>query len=713
MAKVTSAWGIDIGQCALKAIRCHVDPKDRTKIVADAFDYIEYPKILSQPEADPVELVREALDQFLSRNDLSGKKVSVSVSGQSGLARFIKLPPVETKKIPDIVRYEANQQIPFELDEVIWDYQRMFGGGEEEGFAMETEVGLFAMKRDQVYQEIEPYLDASIDVDIVQLTPLSIYNFVVFDQLHDLPPEDEFDPDDPPESIVVLSIGTESTDLVITNGFRVWQRSVPLGGSHFTKALVKELQLTYAKAEHLKRNATQAEDPKALYQAMRPIFKELLTEIQRSIGYFHSIDRTAKIGRVVALGNSIKLPGLKRYLSQNLETEVEEIAAFKTLSGGAATQSPAFKENVPAYGVAYGLSLQALGAGRLSTNLVPQEIVRDRIINRKKPWAVAATVLLALGCLVNFLLLWWPWYQVRIEEDSQWKSAIQANVGVQQRVTNLSQAYETADQAFKARVSDGNQLLAHFDRRTNWLNLFVALDKCVPSRALNVDDVPEGVKMQNLTPAQRWMLRDVMWITDMRSQKYEDLGQWYTSALEQKFQEYNTVVRLGPPPDAEQPEESAGAQLVGDAAMGTEAGPTEIVLNPPQASFLSQGRPSGPGWVIQLVGFHFHDSERHASGPHFVRRTLLYNLMNEVVQVPDGEGNVIEATVRDLGISHPLLFETREVKEVQIPDTGSEEGQTLKIKQRNFVVQFAYAPQPISGGSAPRIAQLGQPDLNN
>ena len=101
---------------------------------------------------------------------------------------------------------------------------------------------------------------------------------------------------------MVLSLGTDTTDLVVTNGYRVWQRSVPLGGSHFTKALTKELQLTFAKAEHLKKNAAQADDPKAVFQAMRPVFNDLLTQIQRSIGYFTSIDRGAKIGRVRGAG---------------------------------------------------------------------------------------------------------------------------------------------------------------------------------------------------------------------------------------------------------------------------------------------------------------------------------------------------------------------------------------------------------------------------
>ncbi len=270
----------------------------------------------------------DALKQFLSRNQVHNDRVAVSVSGQSGLARFIKLPPVEAKKIPDIVRYEARQQIPFDLNDVIWDYQRMGGGSEESGFVLETEIGLFAMKRDAVFRALEPFVKAGIEVDIVQLAPLALYNYVVFDMLQDLPSPETYDPDDPPESIVLVSLGTDATDLVVTNGFKVWQRSVPLGGSHFTKALTKEMKLTFAKAEHLKRNATTAQDPKAVFQAMRPVFNDLQTELQRSLGFFTNLDRTAKIGRVVAMGNAFKLPGLRRYLAQSLGFEIERVESL-------------------------------------------------------------------------------------------------------------------------------------------------------------------------------------------------------------------------------------------------------------------------------------------------------------------------------------------------------------------------------------------------
>ena len=135
----------------------------------------------------------------------------------------------------------------------------------------------------------------------------------------------------------------------ITNGFRVWQRSIPLGGSHFTKQLTKELKLTFAKAEHLKRNARQAEDPKSVFQAMRPIFNDMVTEIQRSIGYFQSIDRKAKIRGVVLLGNTVKLPGLQQYVAKNLGYEVIPFEKFQTAQRPDRLSSPAFNDNLLTY----------------------------------------------------------------------------------------------------------------------------------------------------------------------------------------------------------------------------------------------------------------------------------------------------------------------------------------------------------------------------
>ena len=236
----------------------------------------------------------------------------------------------------------------------------------------------------------------------------------------------EYDPENPPASLVVLSMGTDTTDLVITNGFRVWQRSVPLGGNHFTKQLTKELKLTFAKAEHLKRNARQAEDPKLVFQAMRPVFNDLVTEVQRSIGYFQGIDRKAKIGGVVVLGNAVKLPGLQQYLGKNLGYEVNNFEAFSHLQGPAVLAAPAFKDNQLSFGVCYGLCLQGLGVAKLQTNLVPREIVTERLVRSKKPWAVASVAALLLACTFNVFFHYGRLHQVAEERavaGVNWKQA--------------------------------------------------------------------------------------------------------------------------------------------------------------------------------------------------------------------------------------------------------------------------------------------------
>jgi len=683
MAKSSAVWGIDIGQCALKALRCHPSDQDDV-IVADAFDYIEYPKILSQPDADPAELVREALELFLSRNSVRGDKVSISVSGQSGLARFIKLPPVESKKIPDIVKYEARQQIPFALEDVVWDYQQMDGGSEEDGFALETEVGLFAMKRDQVERALKPFEDAGIEVDIVQLTPLTIYNFTVFDQMQDLPPADQFDPENPPDSVVVLSLGTDTTDLVITNGYRVWQRSVPLGGSHFTKALTKELRLTFAKAEHLKKNAAQAEDPKAVFQAMRPVFNDMLTQIQRSIGYFESIDRDAKIGSVIALGNAMRLPGLQKYLSQNLGHNVTEVRSYRGLTGAGVVDAPAFRENLLSCAVCYGLVLQGMGKSKLSTNLLPPEIVTDRLIRDKKPWAVAMVAAVLLGITINFFGHWRAWSSVHLDRYKQEMSRADTATG---RAGNEKSAYEAEKQKFVDINAIGEALVGNVDGRLLWMEMLTALNQCLPTD-------PEGARPEKIGE------RNEIHITSMECEWFPDLGSWYSGGIGERIEQAKNAAAL----PAAAPAAPAGDAAAADAADPAAAVPADGAVGGDAAAggaapasgeaATPEAGPTGPGWVIQLRGYHYHNEDFINRTAAFVRQTLVENLRNQRIKLAGPDGKLEEIPIKELGIGYPVILTDRADYD---PTTITEQdGTEVPVKRWDFTLQFAWSPTPLS-----------------
>ncbi|HUU58721.1 MAG TPA: type IV pilus assembly protein PilM [Phycisphaerae bacterium] len=377
MATAKAVWGVDIGQCALKALKL---TGLEGEVQVEAFDIIEHPKILSQPDANRAQLVRNALEQFLARNSVSGSSVAISVPGYMSFTTFVKLPPVEPKKIPDIVRFEAEQQIPFPINDVVWRWQTF-----KDPDSPDVELGLFAMKRADVTGTLRHFTDVEMAVDIVQMAPLALYNFMMFDGQRD-----------PGGATLLADVGAEQTDLVIADGARIWTRSIQIGGNNFTEALVRTFKLSFNKAEKLKRNAATNKYARQIFQAMRPVFADLVQEIQRSVGYYNSLHRDTRFKKLIGLGNGFRLPGLQKYLEQNVNIPVVRIDSYNRLRPSPAVNAPVFTENVLSFAVAYGLALQGLGLGAIATNLLPSEISRQREWGKKKPWfAAAAAVLIA------------------------------------------------------------------------------------------------------------------------------------------------------------------------------------------------------------------------------------------------------------------------------------------------------------------------------
>ena len=222
---------------------------------------------------------------------------------------------------------------------------------------------------------------------MVQSGPLAIYNAAHFDGIVG------------DETTILLDIGAENTDLIIATQATFWTRTVPIGGNHFTEALVKSFKLSFSKAESLKRTADSSKYARQIFQAMRPIFADLVQELQRSIGFYSSTHRDTKVEKVVCFGNAAKLPGLQKYLQQNLGLTVELPTSFNKVGGGATD----FKNQAFAFGVAYGLAVQGLDLGKVTSSLLPAEIAKQLVWRRKKPtFAAAAACILLAGGLVWF-----------------------------------------------------------------------------------------------------------------------------------------------------------------------------------------------------------------------------------------------------------------------------------------------------------------------
>jgi len=592
MAENRGVWGIDIGQAGLKAIRLRYAEAAK-QVVAVAFDYVPHAKILSQPDANPDELIGQALDTFLSRNQTQGDVIVMSVPGQTALARFIQLPPVDKSKVGEIVKYEARQQIPFALEEVIWDYQPLGGGVEESGFMLDAEVGLFAMKRDQVQQHLAPFLQRKMEVELIQIAPLALYNYLCHDQLgHD--PENSSASDEDDGYSILVDMGADNTTLLVSNGRKIWIRNVPLGGNHFTRALTKEMKLTFAKAEHLKCNATKSPDPKAIFQALRPVFNDYSAQIQRSIGYFSSVNRDAKIKRILGMGNGFKLAGLQKFLQQNLQMEVDRADNFPGLVGDSVLNAPLFQENILSFAVPYGLALQGLKITRVHTSLLPPEITTARLIRKKKPWAVAAAAVLLLGLTTSTLGYSHVWSTVSTERFGAAEGEAKRIV---EKKGRFQSDFDAAVGKNKSLKEEGEKLMGNSVGRMYWLEVYKDINECLPR------DI--GDEMDQDDPSKKNRIR----VYSITAKPYEDVGEWFK------------------------------------------------LLTPQQKTFMrvddNATPPTGKGYVFTLVGRHFHDDPNVSmQGPAYVVNTLLKNLQQWMVKQQDSPAAV---PVRQLGITHATM----------------------------------------------------------
>src|SRR4051812_43332876 len=377
MATARFAWGIDVGNRALKAVKL-VREGDGVRI--DDFEVIEHETVLSNAGDNKETLIQTALASFAQRHVTKGGPVGVGVSGQSSFARFIKLPPVEPKKIPEIVRFEAIQQIPFPLDDVEWSYQ-LFQHPE----SPDVEVGIFAMRKELVNQHVKFFSDIDLNVQAVQMSPLAVYNALQHDGRFDS------------GTTMIIDLGAENTDLIIADNETIWMRSIPIGGNNFTQTLEKAFKLPFAKAEELKRNSATSKYARQIFQAMRPIFADLVAEIQRSVGFYASVHRDSRIKRVLALGGTFKLPGLQKYLQQNLQLDVERLDTISSAPSSESKLAPTFNENVLSVVSAYGLAIQAMGEGKITSSLLPAHIRREKMWKEKTPLFGAAAALFVLG----------------------------------------------------------------------------------------------------------------------------------------------------------------------------------------------------------------------------------------------------------------------------------------------------------------------------
>ena len=384
MASSNVCWGVEVGAGAVKALKLAREG-DALRVLE--FVEVPHPRPMSAPDVDEADAVRVAVGALASRHAMAGDSIAISAPGQAGFVRFAKLPPTEPKQVANVVKFEAAQQIPFPLDDVEWAYQTFVSED-----APDIEVGIFAITRERVMERLAVWEELKLEPGMLALSPIAAFNAVAYDQ--------GFSDDTP--GTVILDIGTTATDLIVVDGERVWIRTFPMGGHNFTEALVSSFKIDYAKAERLKREADRRKEKRHIFQAMKPVFSDFAQDIQRSLSYYRQLHPEAELKRMIGLGSTFKLLGLRKFLSQSLQMDVERCERFDKISVEGAKAAD-FQSSALNFATAYGLALQGLGVAAIDANLVPTSVVRASVWRKKTPWVATAAAVSIIAGAAGFL----------------------------------------------------------------------------------------------------------------------------------------------------------------------------------------------------------------------------------------------------------------------------------------------------------------------
>ncbi len=388
MSKPKTVIGIDLGSNCIKVVELKA---------AKAEMFLKRAGLIhlqDEPDFSPLQksqLLVKKLAKLLGAINIKNASIITSVSGQSVLIRLIKLPPIPEGKIDQVIRYEAQQQVPFSLDEVVWDYHLL-----KRKKILEMEVLLVAIKTDLI-KEVQIKLGSHLHTDIIDVSPLALYNCVRYNQ----------DYLNKEGGVAIIDIGNESTDIVIFKKDDVWTRSFPIGGRNFTQALQKEFGLSYNEAEHIKKGGLEGYPQEEVKRVIRPIMEDLIVEIQHALGYYRSQVEGLTIDEIILSGGSSQLPSLKEFFAHNLGLELKTINPFKRIKKEPNAQIfvedkwEAVESHQHLLGVAIGLALRGKVKCAVEINLLSQELLKRKIRQRRGKYIlltiIAFLIMLAGG----------------------------------------------------------------------------------------------------------------------------------------------------------------------------------------------------------------------------------------------------------------------------------------------------------------------------
>ena len=353
------------------------------------------------------------LREMLREMQIHGSQVNYAVPAQCVFARFVKLPALDATKIDKVIAFEAQQNVPFPIDEVVWDYQLVGGGLGEQ-----IQVVIVAIKRDLLDDINNAVEETLLRTRIVDVASMALYNAFRYSY------------PDMGDCSLLLDIGARTTNVLFIEPGKFFLRSIPLGGSAITAAIAREFNESFAAAETRKKRdgfvglgGAYAEpgdpDIARVSKIARSTMTRLHAELMRSVTHYRAQHQGNQPARIFLCGGGAGMPYVGEFFHEKFQVPIEFFNPLQNVIVSELAPMQDVPRSAYLLGELVGLALRSVTVCPVELNLRPASVVRRQDLEKRRPFFIAAA-----ACILVALLGWSAYYTRAAQVAMQTTQAI-------------------------------------------------------------------------------------------------------------------------------------------------------------------------------------------------------------------------------------------------------------------------------------------------
>jgi type IV pilus assembly protein PilM len=419
--------------------------------------------------------VTAALREMMAELEVNSGAVNYCVAAQSVFARFVKLPAVEEEKIERIIAFEAQQNVPFPIDEVVWDYQLVGSSADEQ-----LQVVLVAIKSDLLEGANAAVEAVGLRTAVVDVATMALYNAFRYSY------------SDLSDCSLLVDLGARTTNLLFIEPGKIFSRSVPIGGTSISAAIAKEFNEPLAAAEFRKRRdgfvslggayAEPADaDVARVSKIVRSTMTRLHAELMRSISHYRAQQQGQAPARVFLCGGTAGMAYMREFFHEKLQLPIEFFHPLRNVAVAEKLATTEIGQAAHSLGELVGLALRTASTCPMELNLRPASVVRAQEMTARRPFFLLAAACVLLG------LIGWGFYFTRATGLER-----QATANLAQKVDALRRVAAQMDAVRKetsAIDAVAVPLTAAMNDRSFWVEIIEDLNARLPKENIWITEL--------------------------------------------------------------------------------------------------------------------------------------------------------------------------------------------------------------------------------